>query len=167
MGKAWIYAAALLIAASAGWAANGWRMGEQLAEQRTEHVDQLRLTAEANAAVILQQQAEHQVLVDREVELDTKHTKELSNALTENRRLEGLYSAADRERRGLRIEVILARNDVKVSAITSSSSVGDAATLELSREAGRAVWDIRRGMIEDRKKLEYLQERAKAVGIKD
>src|SRR5690606_12576165 len=94
----------------------------------------------------------------RLAELDTKHTKELSHALNENRRLEDLYSAADGERRRLRIEVIVARNDATVSATTGTSSVGDAATLELSGEAGRAVWDIRRGMIEDREKLEYLQE---------
>lgn len=141
-----------------GWLANGWRMGEQMAEQRTEHVDLLRRTAEANAQVILQQQAEQQDQAARLAELDTIHTQELSNALQENRRLENLYSRADDERRRLRIEVIVARNDATVSAIAGAGSMGDAATLELSGEAGRAVWDIRRGMIEDREKLEYLQE---------
>src|SRR5690606_15089354 len=109
--------------------------------------------------VILQQQAEHQVLIDREVELDAKHTKELNYALSENHRLEARYSHADDERRRLRIEVVLARNDAIVSATTGAGSVGDAATVELSGEAGRAVWNIRRGMIEDRAKLRYFQER--------
>lgn len=157
MGKQWIYAAALLAAGAVGWAVNGWRLGEQMAEQRAEHVDLLRRTAEANAQIILQQQADQQAQARRLVELDTKHTQELSHALQENRRLEDLYSAADGERRRLRIEVIVARNDATVSATTGTGSVGDAASLELSGEAGRSVWDIRRGMIEDRAKLEYLQ----------
>lgn len=148
---------ALAAAFLAGWLGNGWRMGEQLAEQRTEYVDQLRRTAAANAAVILQQQADQQEQAQRQAELDTKHTKELSHALSENRRLEGLYSHADDERRRLRIEVIVARNDAAVSAITGAGSVGDAASLELSREAGRTVWNLRAGMIADQEKLEYLR----------
>lgn len=156
--------ALLLTGLSAGWTANGWRMGEQLAEQHAAHIDHLRLTAEANAAVILQQQAEQQNLADNLAELDTKHTEELSHALSENRRLEDLYSAADGERRRLRIEVVVARNDAIVSATTGAGSMGDAASLELSTAAGQAVWDIRQGMIEDRKKLEYLQEWARTAG---
>lgn len=156
-------AAVLLAAFLAGGLANGWRVGKQMAEQRAEHIDLLRRTAEANAAVILQQQAEQQEQARQLAQLDNTHAKELSDALSENRRLEGLYSAADGERRRLRIEVILARNDTVVSETTGAGSVGNAATLELSGAAGRAVWDIRRGMIEDRAKLEYLQEREKNI----
>lgn len=162
--KQWIYAAAMLAAGAVGWAVNGWRMGQQMAEQRAEHIDQLRRTAEANAQVILQQQADQQAQAQRLAELDTKHTQELSHALQENRRLESLYSAADDERRRLRIDVIVARNDATVSAIAGAGSVGDAASLELSPAARRAVWDIRRGMIEDRAKLEYLQDFVRAPG---
>lgn len=164
MGKPWIYAAALATAFVAGWLVNGWRAGEQLAEQHAEHVDQLRRTAEANASVIRQQLTEQQEHAHRHAELDTKHTEELSHALKENRRLEAEYFSADHERRRLRIEVIVARNDAIVSETTGTGSVGDAAALELSGEAGRTVWDIRRGMIEDRAKLEYLQEWARASG---
>src|SRR5690606_38936387 len=158
MVRQWSYAAAFSAVFIAGWLIQGWRMGEQMAEQRAEHVDLLRRTAEANARVILQQQADQQAQAQRLADLDTIHTQELSHALQENRRLEDLYSAADDERRRLRIEVIVARNDAVVSETTGAGSVGDAASLELSGEAGRAVWDIRRGMIEDRAKLEYLQE---------
>src|SRR5690606_34760433 len=119
---------------------------------------------EANAEVILQQQADQQAQADRLAKLDTTHTQELSHALDENRRLESLYSAADGERRRLRIEVRVARNDAIVSETTGAGSVGDAASLELSGAAGRSVWDIRRGMIEDRAKLEYLQRRERALG---
>lgn len=162
-GRSAVTVAVLLAAFIAGWVANGWRLGIELAEQRTDHINQLRLTAEANAAVILQQQSEQQEQAQRQAELDTKHTKELTDALSQNRRLEDLYSDADDERRRLRIEVIVARNDTIVSATTGAGSVGDAASLELSPAAGRVVWGIRRGMIEDRAKLEYLQERARNI----
>lgn len=157
------YVVALVVGALFSWwvTSNHWQA--RYNQQQTAHANQLRLTAEANAQVILQQQAEQQDQAQRQAELDTKHTQELSHALDENRRLEGLYSRADDERRRLRIEVRVARNDAVVSTTTSAGSVGDAATLELSGAAGRAVWDIRRGMIEDRAKLEYLQEREKNI----
>ncbi|SDS29612.1 prophage endopeptidase [Halopseudomonas litoralis] len=157
------YIIALAIGSLVGsWAtSNHWQT--RYSEQQTAHTELLRRTAEANAAVILQQQAKQQEQSWRLAELDTKHTQELSDALSENRRLEDLYSAADGERRRLRIEVIVARNDAIVSETTSARSVGDAAPLELSGAAGRSVWNIRAGMIEDQKKLLYWQERAKAV----
>src|SRR5690554_1132527 len=164
MGRQWIYGAAFSAAFIAGWLTQGWRMGKQLAEQRAEHVDQLRRTAEANAQVILQQQADQQAQAQRLADLDTIHTQELSHALQENRRLEDLYSAADGERRRLRIEVIVARNDATVSETTSACGVGDAASLELSPAARRSFWTIRRMMLEDRAKLEYLQDFVRALG---
>ena len=164
MGKQWIYAAAFSAVFIAGWSANGWRTGKQLAEQHAEHVDQLRRTAEVNASVIRQQLTEQQEQAHRLAALDTKHTEELSHALKENRRLEAEYFSADHERRRLRIEVIVARNDAIVSETTGTGSVGDAASLELSPAARRAVFNLRRSMIEDREKLEYLQGWARASG---
>src|SRR5690554_573864 len=164
MGRQWIYGAAITAAFIAGWLTQGWRLGEQMAEQRAEHIDLLRRTAEANAEVILQRQADQQAQAQRLAELDTKHTQELSHALQENRRLEDLYSAADDERRRLRIDVIVARNDAIVSETTGGGSMGDAASLELSPAARRAVFDLRRAMIEDLEKLEYFQNWAKTSG---
>lgn len=147
----------------AAWQWQGNAYGRQLAAKDVEHQVFLRQVAEANAAVILKQQAERIDLERRLAKADQQSTEKLTHALTENDRLERLYSSADDERRSLRIEVTLARNDAIVSATTGSGSVGDAASLELSAAAGRAVWDIRRGMIDDRAKLEYLQEWAREV----
>lgn len=100
-------------------------------------------------------------LTDRVSKLDEVYTKRLNDAQLKNDELRRLYSDADDERRRLRIDVIVARNDAKVSTTiqeSSSSGVGDAASLELTREAGQAVWDIRGGMIEDREKILYLQD---------
>ena len=154
----------LMVLAAAGaweWQANSY--GKQLAEQRTEWADQLRLTAEANAEVIRKQQTDRLVLEARLAALDATSTEKLTHAQTENDRLRGEYSAADDERRRLRIEVRIARADAIVSATTGAGSLGDAASVELSAAAGSAVWDIRGGMISDREKLVYLQEWARAV----
>lgn len=147
----------------AAWQWQGNAYGRQLAAKDVEHQVFLRQVAEANAAVILKQQAERLDLERRLVKADQQSTEKLTHALAENDRLERLYSSADDERRRLRIEVTLARNDAIVSATTGSGSVGDAASLELSAAAGRAVWDIRRSMIDDQAKLSYLQEWARQI----
>lgn len=145
------------------WQWQGNAYGRQLAAKDVEHQVFLRQVAEASAAVIHKQQADRLALEQRLAKADQQSTEKLNHALTENDRLERLYSSADDERRRLRIEVTLARNDAIVSATTGPGSVGDAASLELSAAAGRAVWDIRRSMIDDQAKLSYLQEWAREI----
>lgn len=130
---------------------------------QAEHQTHLRQVAEANASVILKQQADRLALEQRLAKADQQSTEKLNHALTENDRLERLYSSADDERRRLRIDVKIARADTVVSAATSAGRVGDAASVELSAAAGSAVWDIRRGMKQDQAALEYLQEWAREV----
>lgn len=155
---------ALMALSAAGvWQWQGNAYGKRLADQATAHDAFVRQVAEANAAVILKQQAERLDLEKRLAKADQQSTEKLTHALTENDRLERLYSSADDERRRLRIEVKVARADAIVSAATGPGSVGDAASVELSAAAGRAVWDIRRGMIDDQAKLAYLQEWAREV----
>lgn len=134
-----------------------------VARQAADHQAFLKQVAEANAEVILKQQADRLALEQRLAKADQQSIEKLTHALTENDRLERLYSSADDERRRLRIEATLARNDAIVSATTGSGSVGDAASVELSAAAGRAVWDIRRSMIDDQAKLAYLQEWARQI----
>lgn len=143
------------------WQDNAY--GKRLAEKNVEHQVFLRQVAEANAAVIRQQQTDRQDLERRLADADQQSTEKLNHALTENDRLERLYSSADDERRRLRIDVKIARADAVVSAATSAGRVGDAASVELSAAAGSAVWDIRAGMISDQEKLAYLQQWARAV----
>lgn len=155
---------ALMALSAAGawqWQANAY--GKRLADQAKAHETFLRQAAEANAAVILKQQSDRLALEQRLATADQQSTEKLTHALTENDRLERLYSSADDERRRLRIEVKVARADAVVSAATGSGSVGDAASVELSAAAGHTVWDIRRSMIEDQAKLAYLQEWARKI----
>lgn len=90
------YAAALALGLLVGWVANGWRMDAQLAEQGRVHEARLRQTAEANAAVIRQQQAARLALENRLADLDTQHYTELTHARENSQRLAADLSAATR-----------------------------------------------------------------------
>lgn len=81
--------------------------------------------------------------------LDTKHTQELANAKAENDDLRHRLSAGGR----VRVE----GRCPPVSGHTTTGSVGDAATVELSSAAGQNVLSIREGILSDRHKINYLQ----------
>ncbi|PHM60517.1 peptidase [Xenorhabdus stockiae] len=87
-------------------------------------------------------------------ELDKAHTQELANAKTEINTLRADVAAG---RRKLRIKAAC-----PVSETTPSGSVVNATTVELPRETGSDVLDIREGIINDRAKLRYLQDYVKA-----
>ncbi|MEX8624547.1 lysis protein [Salmonella enterica] len=83
--------------------------------------------------------------------LDAKYTKELADAKAENDALQRRLDAGGRVR---------VKGRCTVPATTtpaSTSSVGNAATVELSPVAGRNVLSIRAGIISDQEKLKYLQ----------
>ena len=155
--RTWLMAVVLLAVFAAGWAGNGWRMGEQLATVEKSHSDTLGEIARAAAHQVRGQLDARVLLEQRLAQFDSTQHKELTDAQAENERLRGLYSGAEAERKRLRIDARVAAADVVVSATTGAGGVVDGARVELSERAGSAVWDIRAAMISDRKKLEYLQ----------
>jgi len=155
--RTWLLGALLVAVFAAGWAGNGWRIGERLAMAEKSHSDTLGEIARAAAHQVRDQLDARVLLEQRHAELDSIKHKELTDAQAENERLRGLYSGADAERKRLRIDVIIAANDRVVSATAGAGSLGNGASVELSERAGSAVWNIRGGMIRDQKKLEYLQ----------
>ncbi|ENT4612257.1 lysis protein, partial [Salmonella enterica] len=101
----------------------------------------------ANATITDMQTRQRDVAV-----LDAKYTKELADAKAENDALQHRLAAGGRVR-------VKGRCTVPPSTTSSSpGSVGDAATVELSKGAGQNVLDIRAGIISDQAKLKYLQE---------
>lgn len=155
--RAWLLGALLVAVFGAGWAGNGWRMGEQLAMAEKSHSDTLGEISRAAARQVSDQLDARLKLELQLTDLDSTKHKELTDAQDENERLRQLYSGVDDERKRLRIEARIAAADLVVSQATGSSGLGDGASVELSERAGSAVWDIRAGMIRDQKKLEYLQ----------
>ncbi len=151
------YAVVGALCGALAWGVNGYRLNAQISELKTAYADEKRESAEANDKARQKLMEENAGLNSRLANLDQSSTEKLTNAQQENDRLQRLYSSADDERRRLRIEVRVARADLAVSATPGAGSVGNAASLELSPEAGSAVWDIRRGMTEDAEKIAYLQ----------
>ena len=82
--------------------------------------------------------------------LDAKYTKELADANAEN---DALRKRLDNGGR-VRVKGKCPAQDYT----TSTGSVGDAGTVELSDVAGRNVLGIRSGIIRDQKALKYLQD---------
>ncbi|MDE1484630.1 lysis protein [Xenorhabdus bovienii] len=93
---------------------------------------------------------EQQVRIQHLAELETKHRQELDNAKSE---IDTLRADVAAGRRKLRIKAIC-----PVSETTSSRSMVDATTVELTGETGSTVLDIRESIINDLAKLRYLQD---------
>ncbi|EKR5679770.1 lysis protein [Salmonella enterica] len=92
--------------------------------------------------------------------IDEKYTKELADAKAENDALQRRLAAGGRVR-------VKGRCTVPVSTTPASTgSVGDAATVELSRDSGQNVLSIRSGIISDQAKLKYLQEYVRTQCLK-
>lgn len=162
---AWGWAAGLALVigiAGGGWI-NGALWEARLADAQRVHAEVRQRWADQALTAQAEQQRARLNLEGRLAALDETKTKELKNEQDENDRLRREYSAADTERKRLRIEVVVARADAVVSAATGPGSMGDAASVELSDRSGQAVWDIRQGMIDDRAKLEYLQGYVRAL----
>lgn len=141
-----------------GWSWQGANGEAALERANAAHANTLGEIARAGQRQLQKQQELLVAERERLQALDQEHYGELEDAKADNERLRRMYAGADAERRELRIQVRIARAGAVVSETTAGSSVGDVAALELSPEAGSAVWDIRAGMIEDQAKLRYFQQ---------
>ncbi|EHX8938318.1 lysis protein [Escherichia coli] len=127
------------------WAVNHYRDNAiAYKEQRDKNARELK---QATATITDMQQRQRAADV-----LDAKYTKELANAKAEN---DALRRKLDNGGRVL----VKGKCPVSASAKTSSSSgMGNEATVELSSVAGRNVLGIRDGIIRDQTALRTLQE---------
>ena len=113
-------------------------------DQRDKAKDQLIL---ANATITDMQTRQRDVAA-----LDAKYTKELADAMAQNDSLKRKLDNGGR---------VLVKGKCPVSATaktSSTSGVGNDATVELSPVAGRNVLSIRDGIISDQASLRVLQE---------
>ncbi|WP_423766589.1 lysis protein [Enterobacter hormaechei] len=133
------------IMVSLGWAINHYRDNAiDYKKQRDTAVNEAAL---AKATITDMQTRQRDV-----AELDTKYTKELFDAQAENDALKRKLDNGGR---------VLVKGRCPVSAPTETSStsgVGNDATVELSPVAGRNVLGIRDGIISDQTALKVLQE---------
>lgn len=140
-----IIAVVVCIIVSLGWAVNHYRdNATEYKKQRDEKTQALNL---ANATIT------DMIARQRDVAaLDAKYTKELADAKAEN---DALQRKLDNGGRVL----VKGKCPVRASTETSSTSgVGNDATVELSSAAGRNVLGIRSGIVSDQTVLRALQE---------
>ncbi|TKV06439.1 lysis protein [Citrobacter sp. wls619] len=140
-----IIAVVVCIIVSLGWAVNHYRdNATEYKKQRDEKAQALNL---ANATITDMTTRQRDVAA-----LDAKYTKELADAKTEN---DALQRKLDNGGRVL----VKGKCPVPTSAETSSSTgMGNDATIELSPVAGRNVLGIRSGIVSDQASLRALQE---------
>ncbi|MDE9557854.1 lysis protein [Xenorhabdus bovienii] len=96
---------------------------------------------------------EQQKRIQHLAELETKHIQELTNAKSE---IDTLRADVAAGRRKLRIKAVC-----PVSETTSSRSMGDAGTPQLTEAARQDYYDLLRMMAENERQTKYLQDYVK------
>lgn len=140
-----IIAVVVCIIVSLGWSVNHYRNNAiTYKDQRDKATEKLGL---ANATIKDMQTRQRDVAA-----LDAKYTKELADAKAEN---DALQRKLDNGGRVL----VKGKCPVPTSTETSSTTgMGNDATVELSPVAGRNVLGIRSGIVSDQTSLRALQE---------
>jgi prophage endopeptidase len=149
------YIAAVLIGATGAWM---WQVNSYatiIANNEASRQADLTLIDNAGATQARQalekQQAAEQALAN----LDQKAQKEKTDALAEN---DNLRSAVASGARRLRIAGSCSPCGGNVSSTASTSSLGNAGTVELPYTSGSTVFDIRAGIIADQAALKALRQ---------
>lgn len=148
---------ALVLAFGTGWAVQGWRMGMQLQEQRTQHARTLQDVAEKTAAARDAVRKQERQMAAQLAELDKQKMEEINAAKSETNRLRRCIAAGTC---GVRL--------IATAGTASSRGAADAAAPGMDNEATaihgdlqQRVLDLRDAIVEDSAALEYLQEYAK------
>ncbi|MES3444061.1 lysis protein [Citrobacter freundii] len=140
-----IIAAVVCIIVSLCWAVNHYRDNATEYKKQRDEKDQALNLANATITDMIARQRDVAAL-------DAKYTKELADAKAEN---DALQRKLDNGGRVL----VKGKCPVRASTETSSTSgVGNDATVELSSAAGRNVLGIRSGIVSDQTALRALQE---------
>lgn len=153
--------ALMALSAAGAWQWQGNAYGKQLADQAKAHETFLRQVAEANAAVILKQQAERRTLEVRLDTLDQQRYGELRHAQQEIERLSA--AVADGTRRlSVRASCPAAAGDV--SAATGTGRLDDGGQrADIHEEDARRIVGITGDADACAVKLTALQEWAREV----
>jgi prophage endopeptidase len=150
-----VIAAALFLAGGAVawfWQANAY--GQIIAINEANRQADLTLIANAGSEQARKALAKQQDAEQKLAALDKDATEQKERANAENEILR--RAVADGTRR-LRISGSCSAGSGNVSGSASAPGVGDAGSVELSRETGQAVLDLRRDLISDRAALKAAQ----------
>lgn len=149
-----------LLGAWASWWVTDKKFTADIATLNKQHSDVLKaISDEANkqTTVTLQKQQSFAKTVSAS---DQKNTQELNDALAKNQALRDDIITGNQRLRFANAK--LATCQLAADTAKRASSLDNAASVELSTEAGRNILDIRAGIISDQQKLKALQDYIRA-----
>ena len=156
--KIWIQVGVVFLAFVAGFYVRDYMADAQVTKQLLAAEKEHRAEVEAllqDAIIITKKNLE---LQDKITELDKTHTRTLNEQINENSRLRTDLAVSQR----MRLQGTTCPK-VGSSDSTSSTGMGDGASVELSPETRLLVWDLRESIIRDQAKLRYLQEERRTL----
>ncbi|WP_454863380.1 lysis protein [Pseudomonas hormoni] len=148
------YIAAVLIGAAGAWTWQANSYTAILAVSEANHQSDLAMISAAGAAQARKALDKQQIAEQALADLDRKAQKEKTDALAENEKLRADVASGARR---LRIAGSCRASGSNVPDSTSTASVGDAGSIELSPAAGSTVLAARSGIIADQAALKALQ----------
>lgn len=160
-----VLAIAVIIVGFVAWGVTSGHYKNKISNLEKNHADQvaqyernigaIKAKAQEETAAAMQRMKDAQAAL---VELDKKKSKELANAKAENDALMRDVADGTRRVRILQANLTGCNSGAGTSSRdTSTGSMGDGTTVELSAAAGQLIYNIREGIITDQAKLTYLQ----------
>ncbi|MGK4422910.1 lysis system i-spanin subunit Rz [Yersinia enterocolitica] len=151
----------LSIGAGATWWVQDMRWDKDVADLKLNHTTAMKAISDKALADTETHISTMKAFQKRLSELDKQHSEDLANAQAENNRMRDDVIAGTRR---VRIATAnLATCQLTKSGDSTTGGVGDGTTVELSQAAGRNIFDIRAGIINDQAKLRYLQDYARSI----
>ncbi|CNF24935.1 lysis protein [Yersinia intermedia] len=155
----------LSVGAGTAWWIEGMRWDTDVADLKLNHTTAMKAISDKALADTETHISTMKAFQKRLAELDKQHSEDLANAQAENNRMRDDVIAGTRR---VRIATAnLATCQLTKSEDSTTGSVGDGTTVELSQAAGRNILDIRSGIINDQAKLRYLQDYARSIQQKN
>ncbi|WP_145517969.1 lysis system i-spanin subunit Rz [Yersinia mollaretii] len=151
----------LSIGAGAAWWVQDMRLDKDVADLKLNHTTAMKAISDKALADTETHISTMKAFQQRLSELDKQHSEDLANAQAENNSMRDDVIAGTRR---VRIATAnLATCQLTKSGDSTTGGVGDGTTVELSQAAGRNIFDIRTGIINDQAKLRYLQDYARSI----
>src|SRR5476649_2517334 len=146
---------AALLASGLTWWIEGMRWDKDVAILNEAHTATLKKQSDQAVINLTEAQKRTEAAQQALSALDAKHTKELADEQAKNDQLRADVAAGTRR---VRIAAAnLATCELVGNGTAGTSSVGDAAQVELSGAGGQAVLDLRASAIKDDQVIQYLQ----------
>jgi prophage endopeptidase len=138
----------------AGWASNGWRLGEEVQSLKTQHEKTIADAEHANNMHLIALVNEHDAKAARLAAIDQETTDQLTKAQHENKTLAARLAAGTV---GLRIAATCPASAPGGPEAAQGTGVGAGASATLDATAGRAYSALREGIATTEGKLTACQ----------